>query len=429
MMKNYIIATVIFLVAIITSGQSENIGIIVLSDEAITVYSQNANQMNADALSLQINDSSEETMLYDEVRLSPDGSHLLVIGSQLTENVTFSVIDTTSGTTNPVLIPSQSGSFFTGQWSPDATYLTITEFTSRDFFLVDMQSETSYKVPNGNMGGRVEWTPENSALFFRGAMDCEGCILRSALYSLDPRTLDVQLILDPNQLELDISNWMDPVFLGQFYIHNSTIFFQISELDRENARTNLYSFDIRTNQLKQMNLDSLFPENTLGITIRHMWYSEDTNRLNVLVFFDVNPGSGWGIASWHPDENPQVVYQKLFKGDSNDIQLIASSAVSPDGQQIAIAGVDSTRQTTGSMTVVDVTTGQEVWHQEFDKPVCQVEIPLDDLVVYGLTDDRCNSLSDVVKPVNTVVTYNLLTQEQSVLIDSERSVLFVTPER
>lgn len=427
-MKIYLVALVVYLIAIVTSGQSRDIGIVILNGEEINVYQKDANSILANSSVLQVNNSSETMVLYDDVRLSPDGKQLFTIDSQLTEKL-VSVIDTNSGATKTIVIPSQSGEFFTGQWSPDGTYLTVTDFASRDFFLVNTRNGRVSKVPNGNMGGQIGWTSDNSTLIFRGTIDCEGCMLRSALYSLDITTMNIDLLLDPNQLDLGINDWMSPVILGQFQIHDDTIYFEVSELQEESSRTNLYSFNTDTSQLRQMNLDSLFPENTLGTTIRNIWYSKDANRLTVLVFFDANPGSGWGIANWNLEESPKVTYEKLFEDDTRDIQLIASSAVSPNGQQIVIAAVDPTRQTSGSVTVVDVTTGQEVWYERFDQPVCQIEMPTDELVIYGLVAGRCANLSNVAKSVNTVSTYNLSTQEQIVLIESETSVVFVTPEQ
>jgi hypothetical protein len=430
-MKALIIAlTIVLCFRIIIYAQTDNGVVVIVAGDTIGTYQLDNNQIIIQNSLLQFDDNIQEDISESDIRLSPDGQMLAVIQPDQNSLV---LTNPSTGKQQAIQLERATEGYILYGWSPDSRYFSLSDRATRVQYIVNTLNGTINSSDILNVSTDIVWMLDSTHLIFEGPSDCRDCLIQSQLYSLELATMSVLPLLNVKQLDslIENSSDYDNLSITSFTSYNDVAYFTVSKVSESRGQTtvHLYAVDLKTQQIAVASLNTLFPNWSADFLIHEIWYDLTEQKVKLIVALDIRGGYQWAIIEWNVTENIQVVYERSFQGEIVDMYLIASSAVSSDGQQIAIAGVDSTRQISGTVTVIDFTSRTEVWNHAFDKPVCQIEMPSDNLVVYGLTNGRCDRFSDTAKPVNTVVTYNLLTQEQSVLIDSERSVLFVTPER
>lgn len=400
----------------------------VVAGDTIGMYQQDRSQTITQSSLLQFDNNLQESIPQSGIHLSPDGHTLAVMQS---DQDLLVLTDLDTGKQQSIQMEKAPEGYILHGWSPNGRYFSLSDQATRIYYIIDTIEVTLNPIDVLNVSTQVVWTSDSLQLIFKGPGECYDCLIRGQLYLLDVQTLKASPLLDTRKPELTDFDWISQSnpSIGTFTFYDSKLYFEISERsDFEKQQTNFYAFDLQTQEISRMNVDLLFPDKILGFAIRNIGYEIQTQRLMILTDFDIIGGYQWAIIDWTVGTNPKIIYEKVFRGEASEAQIIASSVMSPNQQQIAIAAVDPTRQTSGSVTVVDVVRGQEVWYEGFDQPVCQVEMPADNLVVYGLVAGRCESLADVTKPVNQVVSTDLQTQESTTLILSETPVFFVTSD-
>jgi hypothetical protein len=414
---------------IISYAQSDEGVVVVVADDEIVMYSKLRNRNIAQTFSTQ-SGIDQNIVGNISVRLSSDNQMLAIIQADRQQLLLLNLI--TDQRQEIQLPPSSDIGFILFGWSPNNQYFALSDVETRTFYIVNAIDETVTPLDVLNVSDQVAWFTDSSKLIFKGPGECSDCLIQGQLYLLDVQTFKALPLLDTRRLELTEFDWISRSnpSIGIFTFYDDKLYFEISERsDFEKQQTNFYAFDIQTQEIRRINVDLLFPDKILGFSVRNMWYETQTQRIVILTDFGIVGGYQWAIIGWTVGANPQIIYEKIFRGEVMEYQIIASSALSPNGQQISIAAVDPTRQTSGSVTVIDVVTGQEMWYERFDQPVCQIEMPADTQVVYGVVAERCVNLLNGVKSVNGVISYNLLTQEQTVLIEADISVFFVSADR